>query len=724
MRPKGMILVRKEANFSLMKRSGIPLDFHAHDMPQLKRRQRMKRAIYDLGQNAEILSIGRARMADLHSRDDDPREQLKRLFAASVSDRQVGSWRITDEFFASDFARARRPESAAERGRAIRTAVWRFIESHDARFVKQPATAKCSSEKCRECARLRQWHVLALLYSWNEATGIQRSHDIRELIHIGQDAAAQRTNGAKPSRDGARPRGRSGHPLYDDPVIQLGWSESTYKIAKRAALDALYTHLTDPDDPVVLKVLRALPGPTPTPEPEPPAHDPALAPPPAPSQRVRMAQIAVAEPPAPPRMPTLPNDPITLPSVTREGYHIAIPSAKPMSDPISATQTGVPPPAPPGIVTPTLPGDDAITLPRPSRNTGMRLSWQRWVAVAVVIAVLVTCLNITSAPPFTGVLTWGGANLSGWLVARQSIAREQRILAVINLRTGAWRSIWPPAGVADGQSPADQPLLGTDSPTAPAFMPTGRRLAFIAKDSQQVAAIFVATLAIGADGWPEIAGANPRMLLECDCSSLAWSPSGQWLIFNSPSGLMAVDSDGKNSRSLTANGHDAFPACSPDGRYLAYQREGGSIVALPTRDCLPDASTAGRMRYLNGYSTAWNPSWSPDSQMLSFVSNVAGRSTVYVTPLANLTDHPLLLVRDTAQPVSASGCGNPVWAARGGGAETPTAIVFGCDQPTPDDHHGTLGASSGLSWPRWTASLSEGIANRDSLCWIPANLQV
>ncbi len=621
-------------------------------------------------------------MADYRQQSENPRKQLARIFNTTVSDKEVGSWLITEDFFSSDVSAPLRPDSAAVRGRTLRAVAWQLIEDHNRQFIKGSTKSVCANEKCAQWTKLRQWHLMALLYSWDDNAGLQRPKSIKELYNIGKRAKAER----KRVRNPAGKRRTPDESLFDDPFVGQGYSERTYGSAKAAVFDALYEHLCDPDDPIIRRALRALAGTPP-------------------------ALVAVRQE-------------ITLPA-SSSSLDVASPSqtsASPLEnlDPAPAYSGDVP--AILYIDETTIPGRDATTLPRTFRPPRFMRQWRLWLQVIGAIAVLFACLITTGAPPFVSTLTWRSAELSGWLIARQGIAREPPILAVVSLRSGDWRALWPPQSVIDGQTQVTQFLPGTNSVTAPAFTARGNQIAFVARDNNQVAAIYKATLVIGSDGWPTIAGTGPQRLVECNCGAVTWTPSGQWLLYNSPGGLMAVANDGTRTRTITTNGRDGWPACSPDGHYLAYQRDQHGIVVIPTMDCLPDAHSSEQMRFLNGYTPAWNPSWSPDGRSLSFVSNAAGHSAVYVVPFTSFADHLQYLVRDSAQVISNFGCGNPVWAQRiaSVGISVPPAVVFGCDRPTSDEHHGTLGVSSGLSIPRWSSSLSEGIMNRDSLCWIPA----
>lgn len=670
-------------------------------------------------------------MASNHNRKpaDEMYKQIARLFNTSTSDRRVGESPFASDFFSEYGPGAQyQSESAAERGRILREAAWRLIESHNKKYHPNQETAVCSYEKCAKCSNLSQWHFMTLRFAWDRDQGMQKPNTVNQLRDMRNRVAdpkgiVQRERLQQPP---SKRKQRAGSPA-DDPVIQR--SRDWQQRARNSVLNALCAHLCDPEDPVVLKMLKELQDPLS----EPPAR-----------QTHSRASIPPAPLPAPMPEPTSSE----APAGSLAGSPADVPNLPLVAPPPDAPERDYPP-LPSWTESPRLTESDWPTLP--DRQAEMHVSitlpdwierhWRRAFSISAAVTVLLACLLQAGIPAASTTLTWSAAGLSGWLVARQSVSRVPRILSVMNLHTGAWRPLWPPLPNGEGQSfdpngPPPPPssdegqgvdphkLAGTNSPTSPSFTPAGHRLAFIANDSNQVAAIFVATLVVGSDGWPTFTTGGPQLLMECSCSTLTWTPSGQWLIYNSPDGMRAVSANGKDSRAIT-NGHDSFPACSPDGRYLAYQRERGGIVALPTHDCLPDGSATQRMRFLSGYSPAWNPSWSPDSKALGFVSNVTGRTAVYVVPFVNLTDHLKLLVRDTAQIINDAGCGNPVWAQRvaHSGIQVSPALVYGCDLPTPSDHHGTLGANSGLTWPQWTTSLSEDIVNRDSLCWIPDNLR-
>jgi hypothetical protein len=180
---------------------------------------------------------------------------------------------------------------------------------------------------------------------------------------------------------------------------------------------------------------------------------------------------------------------------------------------------------------------------------------------------------------------------------------------------------------------------------------------------------------------------------------------------------MALSVNTLARRQITQTANDGWPACSPDGKWLAYQQAKMNIVVVPGVNCFPDQNAAGATRYLERYNYSWRPSWSANGQLLSFVSDRSGQSAIYVIPFNQLAQHPQFDDPALATAISAGGCTDPVWAQRAAPAEA--AIVYACDAPTSDDHHGTLVETAGSTHPGWEALLHEGILVRDSLCWIP-----
>src|SRR5262245_6681123 len=123
---------------------------------------------------------------------------------------------------------------------------------------------------------------------------------------------------------------------------------------------------------------------------------------------------------------------------------------------------------------------------------------------------------------------------------------------------------------------------------------------------------------VGWDIWAVTAdgkeSANLTQVQRGGCRSPACSPDGKRIAFlrDDPEGLYLMDADGSNQRRLADKGFRDFqPAWSPDGKRLAYTVLEGDTFFLYCHDL-----TSGRdVRIVRG---SW-PSWSPDGSRLLFV---------------------------------------------------------------------------------------------------------
>ena len=107
-----------------------------------------------------------------------------------------------------------------------------------------------------------------------------------------------------------------------------------------------------------------------------------------------------------------------------------------------------------------------------------------------------------------------------------------------------------------------------------AWSPDNRTLAFVRKLSNTQAALMLV---------PSAGGAERRIALIPDGSTLSWSADGHWIVYGlgTPeaairTGIWAVPLAGGPARNLTDPGPellgDAYPAISPNGRWLAFFR--------------------------------------------------------------------------------------------------------------------------------------------------------
>jgi len=115
-----------------------------------------------------------------------------------------------------------------------------------------------------------------------------------------------------------------------------------------------------------------------------------------------------------------------------------------------------------------------------------------------------------------------------------------------------------------------------------------------------------------------------------------YSPDGKYIYFNSNrTGTMQIwrmDADGSNKKQLTFDKktHDWFPHISPDGKWIVFLSYGLDVESGDhpfykevTLQIMPAEGGEPRViAYLYGGQGTINvPSWSPDSQKVSFVSN-------------------------------------------------------------------------------------------------------
>jgi TolB protein len=177
-------------------------------------------------------------------------------------------------------------------------------------------------------------------------------------------------------------------------------------------------------------------------------------------------------------------------------------------------------------------------------------------------------------------------------------------------------------------------------------------------------------------------GSNPKQLTRGARASrgLDVSPDGRYLFFASDRAgrfnIWRADSDGANLKQLTAGDSEFYPQCTPDGRWVVFQRgeieprlwkvatDGGEPVQLTeTRAVRPTVSPDGEMlayhylapdvdgsRWRIGVvSSRGGPSlkhfdfpptvslrfvrWSPDRQSIAFVNNPGGVSDIWLQPL-------------------------------------------------------------------------------------------
>lgn len=343
--------------------------------------------------------------------------------------------------------------------------------------------------------------------------------------------------------------------------------------------------------------------------------------------------------------------------------------------------------------------------------------------ILLIALTIVAILGAQTSPAQASNLAVSNAHIQGWVVYQQWTTGTPSRLIVMNAATGTWRALWPDSRILSQSGSVDTAAM-YGSLHAPAYSPAQHRLAYIARDMKMIDSIWVATIGRSNDGWPIIEPPGPQKIVAncADCGSLTWSPDGDWLIYDAQRGLVAHAMASGQERQLTNDGDEHWPACSPDGYWLAFQSArlaSSGIVVKPAADCLPLApSERHRNLYVIGFNPAWRPMWSPDSAMLAFVAlTTNGKWSAWITDLQNLS-----ATRDNAQTTAATlvsqpGCQDPTWAIQRTGQ---TVIIYSCITTVNQKQYGSLYiVPADTEASRWQAQIDTGAHAEQGGAWIP-----
>lgn len=272
-------------------------------------------------------------------------------------------------------------------------------------------------------------------------------------------------------------------------------------------------------------------------------------------------------------------------------------------------------------------------LDRPRRKRGSRV-WRPICVTGVVVLLLGSGAIPASA-------TFNGDN--GRIVFRRYLDQDKTSGAVFTVKPNGQdeRQIThPPEGVIDDD---------------PDFSPDGRRIVFVRVNPNACGpdCLYAWLFVVNADGSHLRQLTSSTLGVDCanggGCATApGWSPDGRWIAFSRQTGPLLADdewtetgiyvirADGSHLTQVTqrqrpSTGFDSAPQFSPDGHTLAFQRRN-------IRGLLPDQGQAiwtigldGRHEHrltpydLRGGDTT---DWSPDGKRILFESNEEGPADV------------------------------------------------------------------------------------------------
>jgi hypothetical protein len=318
----------------------------------------------------------------------------------------------------------------------------------------------------------------------------------------------------------------------------------------------------------------------------------------------------------------------------------------------------------------------------------------------------------TQSAAYSSVLSLQDLPLNGWLFMRANFTGGPGVLVMLNLHTGKTRTLQARSAALQGTIAN----LGLINYNDPSYTPRTHQLAFIATDIYGQRGIWSVPLLL-QNGWPVMSRLPNALVNPCETScesSPTWSADGNWLIFTGRNGIEAVNIFTHTTQYLTSH-NDRWPACSPDGQWLAYQGAQNVVQALPASNCIPRAQAYTSVRLINSFSLSWFPVWSPDGQNLVFKSDSKPGWVLYEIAFQDMPASNALPPFPPT-PVGEAGCSTMTWARL-----QPSGYnvqIFVCSDQAHSASHLLIEPDG--AQPAWKVAISAGNYEWNSLNWTPA----
>jgi len=337
-----------------------------------------------------------------------------------------------------------------------------------------------------------------------------------------------------------------------------------------------------------------------------------------------------------------------------------------------------------------------------------RLQITTLVAIALLVPLLISSssqVHVISSIPLVN------AHIDGWLFVQASSLDGENVLKTLNLQTGQVRIL------ADSTT-----VPNLTNFAAPYYSPVTHQLVFVADGKNQGASVWIAQVTV-RKGWPTLSSTPTLLTSSCNtsgtydpsktyCKILTWSPKGQWLIFQGKDGLYAINISTHRQQLIPSSYGASWPACSPDGTWLAFEDAANTIEAVPSKDCLPMPQTTSLSHYVNGVAYAWHPRWSIDGKYLTFLSNKTEGWSLYEIALSSM---PSFYTSEASAAryvaVGTQDCNNMTWAYQQ--SQRQNIAIFGCK-----NNSYLLIEPSDLQ-PDWQVIQSAGSDKWNWLNWMP-----